>query len=126
KTILPCDAYRILKPQPGLARRFGQGFDAPVVNVPPAIEHDLRDALVLGALGDQASHRFRGVNVAAITHARALLDRRSGTDRHALIVIDQLGVNVIDAAKNREPRTGAGSPDLFANARVDRAPHILS
>src|SRR5262245_34826689 len=121
-----CGARRNLKLQSGFARRFGQRFDAPVVNITSAVEDDLDHAFVFGPLGDHSSHRFRGVNVPALAHAGGLLDSRSGADRLAFIVIDQLSVYVIDAAEDREPRTGVGSPDLLANARVNRAPHILS
>src|ERR1700680_1614651 len=67
--ICSCLGIWALELQSCFARGVGQGFDAPVVEVTTAVEHDGVDALVFGALGDGLAHGTRALHFGA-AHAR--------------------------------------------------------
>src|ERR1700726_4093632 len=95
-----------LKIQPRLACGIGQRLDAAVIEIAAAIEDYVLDALLLGALGDQLADRLgRSDTRAGLQIAqRILLKRRSGSERGALIVVDQLRVDVLGGAEHGQPR----------------------
>ena len=51
--------------QAALARGIGERLDAPVVEIAAAVEHDVLDALLDRALGDQLADRLGGVDIGA-------------------------------------------------------------
>src|SRR5208282_4870523 len=96
--------------EPALARGLRQGLDAAVIEVSAAVEHDVLDALLLRALGDELAHRLRRVDAGAGLQAfpRRLLDRGGRSDRDALIVIDHLRIDVLGRAEYGKPLALAG------------------
>jgi len=92
--------------QPALARRVGQRLDAAVVLVMPAVEGRLGDALGLGLFGDLLADRDRPLEIAALGRLVAFLYGHAarGPQGHALAVVDELGVDVLVAAKDGQPR----------------------
>ena len=76
---------------------IGQRLDAAVIEIAAAIEDHILDALLLGALGDQLADRLGRSDARAGLHIaqRILLKRRSGSERGALIVVDQLRIDVL-------------------------------
>src|SRR6185295_11940491 len=81
----------VLEVESALTGGVGQRLDAAVIEIAAAIEHDVLDALFLGALGNQLADRLGRVDVGAGLAALAhrFLDRRGRGERYALHVIDQ-------------------------------------
>ena len=67
-----------------------------MVEIAAAVEHDFLDALLHRALGKQLADGLRRVDVGARLPALAqgLLQRRGGSDRLALLVVDDLCIDV--------------------------------
>src|SRR5437016_750465 len=93
-----------------------------MVKIPAAIEHHPRDALGFGALGNCLADQFRAFQVAAFA-AHVILEtlfrRRSGYQCMPLLIVDHLRVNVIQTAKDSQPRTLLRSRHATANPFVD-------
>src|SRR3954469_16407052 len=89
-----------LEIQAALARGVGERLDAPVVAVAAAIEHDVLDALLDRALGDELADRLGGIDIGSGLQAAAqvLLQRRGRGNRRALSVVDDLRVDVLARA----------------------------
>ncbi len=98
-----------LEVEAAFAGALGERLDAPVVHVCAAIEHDLLDALLGGALGDELADGLRSVDVRAGLErfALVLLERRRGDDGRALLVVDDLRVDLL---RRPDARTAAGLP----------------
>src|ERR1700674_1714611 len=98
--------HRPLELQSTLAGGVGERLDAPVIEIAAAIEDDRLHALGDGALGHELAHRFRGVDIGAGLEAAAhvLLHARRRNHGLALQVIDDLGVDVLRRAEDRQPR----------------------
>src|SRR5438270_6702891 len=88
----------------GLARRVGQGLHAPVVAEAAAVEDHRLDARRTRALGDGPPHAPRRLYVAARPAVQVLLDGRGRRNRHGPLVVNQLRVDVVQAAEYREAR----------------------
>src|ERR1022692_1646717 len=94
---------RSLEVEAGFAGCFREGLDAAVKDVAAAIEHDLGDALVHRALGDQGADAGGGVLVRALL--ALLFERRGVGERDAAGIVDHLGVDVLGRAEHRQTRT---------------------
>src|SRR6266851_4268483 len=113
-----------LKLQSGAARGFGQRLDATVVRETAAIEDDGLDARFAGPLGDRLAHRRRAFV------ARWRLERLAevgvgagrGRQRPARGVIDHLGVDMVQAAEDRQPRPGRTTLEVSAQPAVPTDP----
>src|SRR5205085_6682531 len=116
----------LLTLQSCFARRFGEAAHAPVIDVAAAVKDGAGDALLFGALGDATANLFGRRDVAAGSALPVLLRRRGGDQRDAAGVVDQLRVDVVDAAEDGQPRALARAADLSADALVDRPPYVLS
>src|SRR6516165_10633269 len=92
-----------LEAQSAFARGIRERLDAAVIEVTAAIEHDLGDAVLHRTFRQKLADRLGGVDVrpglAALAHR--LLQRRCRRKRHALEVIDDLGVDVLGRAEHR-------------------------
>src|SRR2546422_630431 len=118
RSLLPCPACP--RAQPPAARRapdlspselqsafagaIGHRFDAPVVLVAPAIEHDLGDALRLRLAGDELPQREAARRLAFPLNRDALRPVRRSHERDASRVVHELGVDVFRGAEHDEPR----------------------
>src|SRR4051794_19286018 len=102
-----------LEVEAGLAGRLGERANPPVVLEARPVEHDLLDAGLLRALGDELADALGVVRLRAGRAPEARLDRRGGRDGAAARVVDDLGVDVGEAAEHREARAlpGAGEAD---------------
>src|SRR5262245_56375537 len=107
--------------QPALASGVGEGADAAVVLEAAAVEDHGADALLLGPLGDELPHGLgRGdVRAALLVLAQILLDGRGGAQRAAVVVVDDLGVDVALAPEHREARPLGAARDLLPDPRVE-------
>src|SRR5262249_58972997 len=105
--------------EPALARRVRQRLDPTVVKVTATIEHNLLDALCGCALGESFSHRFRGFDICARFEATAhLLFQRGGRNNGLAVgIVDDLRINMLGRAEDREP-------DAVAGGAADLAPPL--
>src|SRR4051812_5590582 len=119
-----------LELQARFARRIGNRANPPVIEKSAAVEHDPLDALFDRPLGDRLADRFGALDVAALDtlFERALqrrLDARGRNQGLALHVVDDLGVDMGDAAEDGQPRTRLGPRDALALAKLDAASTIV-
>ena len=100
-----------LEAQPAFARSIRERLDAAVIEIAAAIEHDLGDAVLHGTLGQQLADGLGRIDVrpglAAVAHR--LFERRSGRKRLALLIVDDLGIDVLRRAEHRQPRAAVGN-----------------
>lgn len=98
--------------QPALASRIGQGRYATVILVHSAVEADIGDARLFGSFGQKlADLNCSGLIAAGTSRPADGLFRRAG--RHQcppLDIVDNLCVDVLVAAKHRQPGATSG-PD---------------
>src|SRR5262249_38909302 len=94
-----------LKRQTAGPRGVGERFHAPVVLVTAAVEDDLADAGSLGLAGQRLADRLRRRHVAALrVGGPEFLAAAVGRDERATgVVVDDLGVDVIEAPEHRQP-----------------------
>jgi hypothetical protein len=115
-----------LKLESRFSRRFGQGRNAAMILVIATIEHDFLNTSLDSPLGDRFANRCRRRLVAAISDAFA--QRRIATagrdERLAGGIVDDLGVNILMAAEDSQPRPDGVALDSVANA--DRSSLALS
>src|SRR6202171_4700679 len=112
--------------QSGAARGLGQRFDPAVVRKTAAIEDDRLDARLASALGDGLPHGGRAFRPRGRLQALAKsgVSRGGGGQRSSRGVIDHLGIDVVQAAEDGEPRAGGTTlemgpqPDMAADARA--------
>src|SRR5438270_2503387 len=104
----------LLEFQTVFARRVSERFDVAVIKVSAAVEDHTRDALVLRALGDQRADRFRSRRVGTLG-ARVRIFRRSGGQRLAGRVVDDLDVDVFLTLEDRHARTLLRAGELAAD-----------
>src|SRR5262245_55064652 len=95
-----------LEHQAASARRVGERLHPSVVHVTAAIEHHALDALRLRLLGQELADQLGRRDVAALRLPRpedlaAAVDRQQ---RPARVVVDQLRVDVVEAAEHRQTR----------------------
>src|SRR5579863_9150581 len=113
-----------LELQPRFARGLGQRLDAPVIQKTAAIEDHALYALLDGALRNRFPDLLGGGNIAA--RLRLQRQRGSGYDRLALLVVDHLGVNVVERTIHIQSRPFAGPTQLDADARMNALPDGVS
>jgi hypothetical protein len=92
-----------LELQSGFARRVGQSLYATMKEKTAAIEHDLRDARLGGALRNALADFGSRVLGRAGLDLAVLVQRRRGCDRAARLVVDDLGVDMPARAMDRKP-----------------------
>src|SRR5690606_11962562 len=90
--------------QAGFARGVGQGLHPAMVQVAATVEDDVLDALLDRALGHEGADAGGGVLVRALFLLLAF-QRGGGRERHAVLIIDDLGVDVLGRAEDRQART---------------------
>src|SRR3546814_94743 len=106
---MPCV---LLEFQTRLAGCVCERLDPTVIGVSAAIEDDRRNAGLLGALGDQLADLGRGRPVASGLQlvADILIQRRGMGEGEALLIVDDLGVDVLARPEHRKPWQAAGVP----------------
>src|ERR1700712_2240675 len=91
-----------------------------MVEIAATVEHDLFDALLLGALCDQFANLCSGCDVSTIVFLFTLFAHGGGGgDGDSVEIVDELGVDVIERAVDVEARALGGAGHLLADARVD-------
>src|SRR5438270_2126002 len=101
----PVQIGPLLKLQSCFTRRIGKCLHAAMILETAAIECDLRDACRDGLDRNGLADRSRRGLVAAVLEADSFLIRVGRSDRLARCVVDDLGINMFDAAEDRQPRT---------------------
>ena len=88
----------------GFAGGIGERLDPPVVPEPGSIEDDALDACGFGPLGDQLPDDGCFLRLGRLGALELLLGRRGGGERLPGRVVDDLRVDVVEAAEDREAR----------------------
>src|SRR5690606_31447362 len=108
-----------LQVEAALAGTLSERADPPVVLVAAAVEADRGNARGLRPLGDGHANRSRHVHLGGPGEVALAARRRS--QRPAGRVIDDLGIDVLRAAEDRQARTLGAAADAEAQARVSLA-----
>src|SRR5262249_7210826 len=103
----------LLESEAALAGAIRQGRHAAVVEVAAAIEDDPLDAFVLGPLGDELADLRRPLLLGAGGAVQLL--RGGGGDGGRRRVVDQLGVDALVGAEDRQARPLGRAGDLAAD-----------
>src|SRR5215831_11735225 len=119
-SILASATRTLLKDQSAGASCVGERLHSSVVHVPASIEHDALDALRLRLARQELADELGGGDVAAARLARAeflapAVHRQQGAPE---VVVDQLGVDVVQAAEHGQPRPRARAAQEPAQAPV--------
>src|SRR5262245_42617585 len=106
--------------------RLRERFHTPVILISRPVEHHLADSSGFGPLGDQLPHDLGGGDVPAVRLALAefrapAVHRHQGSTRG---VVDQLRVDVVEAAKHRQPRPPRGALDAPTHAHMPDLPPL--
>src|SRR5262245_35381756 len=120
----------LLEHQAAGASRVGERLHSSVVHEPPAIEHYALDPLRLCLAGQKLANELGSRDVAAVRLTRPELfapavHRQQGATR---VVVDQLRVDVTQAAEHGQPRPHLRAPDEPAQPLVpdvSRCPPFL-
>src|SRR3954452_14274579 len=88
----------------GFAGGIGERLDPPVGPEPGSIEDDALDAGGFCPLGGPPPHDGRFLGLGRLGALQLLLDRRGGGERRARRIVDDLRVDVVEAAEHRETR----------------------
>src|SRR5579862_7739955 len=91
-----------LKRQSACACAIGEGLNAAMIFIAAAIENNRSNANRLRFLGNPLADSFRGLDVAARLQRRTQirLDRRGGGERMAGGIVDQLRIDMLQAARH--------------------------
>src|SRR5205085_45241 len=107
-----------LELQSAFAGAVGYGFDAPVILVAAAVEHDLGDPLRLRFGGDEPPER-KALGGLALALDLDPLGRVGRADqRHPTRVVHDLGVDVLRGAEHDQTRPLGAAPHLAAYPQV--------
>src|SRR5665811_75262 len=113
----------LLELQPGGAGSVGQRLDAPVVGKTTAVEDDLFDPGVLGTRSDELPDRGCRLDGQRLLGEVAFAGgRRSHGD--ALVVVDDLCIDIAVAAEHRESGSSSGAVHLLANPEMAASPSV--
>jgi len=91
-----------------------------------SIEDDLRSIHLFFSLSHQLANLFCGGDVPAASSLPRGFGRRSRHKCHALPVVNDLGVDMVQASIHREPWTGGGARNLISDSLVNRLPYFLA
>src|SRR5262249_34928496 len=107
-----------LELEPALAGPVSDRANAAMVEEAVAVEDHPGDALLLASARDQQADLLGRTHVARLLDAPAQVRRhgRHGEERALRLVGDDLHVDVLVAAEDRQPRPGIRSPDALADA----------
>src|SRR5262245_46500866 len=102
---LPGEPSELESARPG---SVGQRLDPAVVFVAAAIEHHARDPTRLGLLGQESSYGLGRADVAAgpVLALEAFAPAVDGQESLGRLVVDDLGVDVVEATEHDQPRPG--------------------
>src|SRR3990172_6369496 len=108
----------VLEVEAGFAGRLGQRLDAPVVAETGPVEDDSLDAGRLRALRDERADRLRPLGLGVLRRAELLLERRGGGDGATGGVVDDLSVDLVQAAEDGQARPRGRPLDREADPGV--------
>src|SRR5581483_4263670 len=113
-------AGRVSKDETAGAGGVSQRLHAPVILVSPAIEHHLADPARLGLLRQELAHGLGGGHIAAgpVLAEEVLAAAVYREQRLARVVVDELGIDVTQAAKDRKPGSLRGAADVTPQPEV--------
>src|SRR6185436_7485036 len=104
----PLSVRRSSELQSALAGAIGHSLHAAMISIPGPVEHHRLDARALGLFGEQLAGGLAAGNLAAALDRRAFTLVGDADEHHAAIVVDQLGVDVLERPEHHQARaTGA-------------------
>ena len=106
-----------LQLQTGLAGTLSESLHTAVVNEAATIVDDLSDALLEALLGDVLANLLSSFDVAAVS-VEIFVHAGSAGQGHALLIIDDLSVDVLGRAENIQTGTSSSAADLAADTTV--------
>src|SRR5882757_7288953 len=95
--------------EPAFARGVSQRSDTPAIGVATAVEDHGVDPCGLGALGDQLSDPHAVGLLVALDGTHVGLDRRRRREGDAILIVDQLHVDVPRGAVDHQARSRSGT-----------------
>src|SRR5262245_14567664 len=95
-----------------------------MVTVSRTVEYYLADAGSLGPLGDELSDRLAPGHLAGALGLDPLGAVAHAEQRHAPVVVHQLGVDVLEGAKHHQPGTLGSAGHLAADPEVPAAAQL--
>src|SRR5205823_5915963 len=98
----------------------------PVIKIATAIEYDATDSRSQRALSDCLPDPLRGFDIAAFRDTQGLLSRRGCRQRLRFFIIDDLRVDMIQAAIDSQPRPLSRAANLATNTAVYGVPNFCS
>src|SRR4051812_21960200 len=107
-----------LELQPAFARGVGKLLNAAVVLPAATVEDHSRNALLLRTLGDHRADDLGRIDVAAALLAtpEGGVDSGGRRQRVAVLIVDDLDIDILGAAKNVQAGPLGGTGDLIAHA----------
>src|SRR5690349_5408685 len=119
-----CRLVSHLELQSAFARAVGDGLHATMVTVAGAVEHHPGHARRLGLLGQQLSDRLAAGDLALALDLDALAAVAHAEEGDAEIVVDQLGVDMLERAEHHQSRALGGAAHPLANPQVAAIPQL--
>src|SRR5881398_1146509 len=110
--------------QSALAGAIGHCFDAPVIPIPAAVEHDSVDSLLLRPAGDELAQGKALRRLALPFDRHPFGAVRRAHQRDAPRVVHQLGVHVLRGAEHHEPRPLGRARHFVAHPQVALMPAL--
>src|SRR5437763_8273372 len=109
-----------LEHQAAGASRVGERLHSSVIHIPAAIEHDALDPLRLRLARQELADELGGGHVASLRLARAelLAPAVHGQQGPPKVVVEQLGVDMMQAAEDGQSRPRPGATHVPAHAPV--------
>ena len=109
----------LLELQAGSSRAFGERADPPVVLEPGAVEDDALDAGCPGTLADELADLAGPLGLGAPAPRRDGLHRGGAGEGVPAGIVDDLGVDLVDAAEDRQAWSLAQTPPPEGGAAND-------
>src|SRR2546425_2650127 len=115
-----------LKSKSCFSRGLGEASNASVINVTAAVEHHALDSLLFSALGYCFTDFFGSRDVSARPSTPRRFVRRSRSQCHTVVIVNELRVNVMQTPVDRQSRALGGARNFAPNSPVNCSPNLLT
>src|SRR5262249_33387420 len=97
-----------------------------MILVAAPVENNFADAGVARSLRNELADFFSAGHVAAGFHTGLFLCRAGRSDSAAGVIIDHLGVDMLDGPEDAQPRPLVRSAEFFPEAQMDALAQVVS
>src|SRR5580765_3879464 len=115
-----------LELQSAFAGAVGDGLHATMVTITCPVEHDFLDSCRGGLLGQQLAGPFGPAALARAVHLDAFARIAHAQEGHPQLVVDKLGVDVLERPVYHQPRTRGRTVDLAPHPEVPAVAQLLA